>query len=220
MVDVDSLAYSLGRGLRRGVDKLNSLADENSERVADFASKVATGVTNGMEDAGKQPTSTQPRQSTSAQRQSDHMRDIVRWNAAIPDSERGDGRGVAVDLAVRLPDGGNRITRPCMVNQPDRSAVAVMAEIMAAKLGAMAPGGEVRKLEVSPTAIAVLAVQTGVDDFVEVTPLAVVHSIRVPAVDGGQLVPYNPYDKEWPWASGDTTKWKYMAEDLAGTIGA
>lgn len=218
MVDVDRLAYSLGRGLRRGVDKLNSVVDENSGKVADFAGKVASG----MEDAAKESKSSmrQIPATAPAAGKPGYVQAVSDWIASTPDEERGEGRGVAVDLAVRLPNGGNRVTRPTMVSQSDRSAVAVMAEIMSGKLAGLAHGAEVHQLAVSPTAIAVFAVQTGSDGFMEMVPLAVVHATKVPAGTGStQFVPYNPYDREWPWESGDVDHWKYMSEDLVTVLG-
>lgn len=217
MVDVDSLAYSLGRGLRRGVDKLNSVVDENSCKVADFAGKVASG----MEAAAHEDGERKAAQSTaSAGSKPGYVQAVSDWIASTPDEERGEGRGVDVDLAVRLPNGGNRVTRPTMSSQSDRSAVAVMAEIMASKLVGLAHGAEVHQFSVSPTAIAVFSVQTGSDGFMEMAPLAVVHATKTPAGTGSaQFVPYNPYDREWPWDSGDVDHWKYMSEDLVTVLG-
>lgn len=222
MVDIDQLAYSLGKSLRVGVDKLNAVVDENSSKMADLAGRVAAGMESG--DSGGARAGVDPRATVPVTRQQakpDYLREVERWIAAAPDSERGDGRGVAVDLAMRLPDGGNRVTRPTVGSQPDRSAVAVMAGIMAAKLhGMVAAGEEVRQFPTSPTAIALFAVQTGDDGFMEMVPLAVVHATRVPSGSAtGQPVPYNPYDREWPWESGDVSKWKYMSEDLVTVLG-
>lgn len=222
MVDIDRLAYSLGRGLRTGVDKLNAVVDENSSKMADLADKVAAGMGSsggsGEARAGGDPKATAPAAQQHAK--PDYLREVERWIDAAPDSERGDGRGVAVDLAMRLPDGGNRVTRPTIASQPDRSAVAVMAAIMADKLRGMVAGEEVRQFPTSPTAIALFAVQTGDDGFMEMVPLAVVHATRVPSGSAaGQPVPYNPYDREWPWESGDVSKWKYMSEDLVTVLG-
>ena len=217
MVDVDRLAYSLGRGLRRGVDKLNSVVDENSGKVADFAGKVASGMEAAAHEDGG---ATIARSAASVGSKPGYVQTIREWIASTPDEERGEGRGVAVDLAVSLPNGGTRVTRPTMASQSDRSAVAVMAEIMAGKLAGLANGAEVHQFAVSPTAIAVFAVQTGSDGFMEMVPLAVVHATKVPAGSGSaQFVPYNPYDKEWPWESGDVDHWKYMSEDLVTVLG-
>lgn len=221
MVDIDRLAYSLGRGLRTGVDKLNAVVDENSSKMADLAGRVAAGLEAGSPGearAGADTKATAP--ATQKPAKPDYLREVERWIDAAPGSERGDGRGVAVDLAVRLPDGGNRVTRPTIASQPDRSAVAVMAGIMAAKLSGMVDGEEVHQFPTSPTAIALFAVQTGGDGFMEMVPLAVVHATRVPSGSAaGQPVPYNPYDREWPWESGDVSKWKYMSEDLVTVLG-
>lgn len=222
MVDVDRLAYSLGKSLRAGVDKLNAVVDENSSKMADLAGRVAAGMESGgsgeARAGGVDPRATVPAAQQHAK--PDYLREVERWVAAAPESERGDGRGVAVDLAMRLPDGGNRVTRPTVDSQPDRSAVAVMAGIMAAKLRGMVAGEEVRQFPTSPTAIALFAVQTGGDGFMEMVPLAVVHATRVPSGSAaGQPVPYNPYDREWPWESGDVSKWKYMSEDLVTVLG-